>query len=174
MTATLSPAYRKLAQSLDEVAGLILVLAGEAIASSGSGGGRFLLAAPASELQARRDAVLLALRNLAGTTQQAYGNDEWPWGLHGFREILLRIETSGHHDLRVLLEEPALGRVMDELIDRASSHNARGLRALGATADVALQQLHRFIQMIDDNVQPQVPAVTTLLKALQLFLDPQK
>ena len=172
MTATLSPAYRKLAQSLDEVAGLILVLAGEAIASSGSGGGRFLLAAPASELQARRDAVLLALRNLAGTTQQAYGNDEWPWGLHGFREILLRIETSGHHDLRVLLEEPALGRLMDELIDRASSHNTRGLRALGATADVALQQLHRFIQMIDDNVQPEVPAVTTLLKALQLFLDP--
>ena len=75
------------------MAGLILVLAGEAIAGSGSGGGRFLLAAPASELQARRDAVLLALRNLAGTTQQAYGNDEWPWGLHGFREILLRIET---------------------------------------------------------------------------------
>ena len=98
---------------------LILVLAGEAMAGSGIGGGRFLLAAPASELQARRDAVLLALRNLTGTTQEAYGNNEWPWGLHGLREILRRIERSGHLDLRALLEENVLGRLMDDLIDRA-------------------------------------------------------
>jgi hypothetical protein len=171
LTQGMNESYRRLAQSLDEVAGLMLVLAGEALAGAGLGGGRFLLAAPASELQARRDAVLLALRTLAGTTDQAYGNDQWPWGLHGFREALLRIEASGHLELRALLEEPVLGRLMDELIERASQHNVLGLRALGATADVAVERLHRLLFIIDDRVQPESPAVTTFLKAIQLFLD---
>jgi hypothetical protein len=148
-----------------------LVLAGEALAGAGLGGGRFLLSVPASELQARRDAVLLALRTLSGTTEQAYGNDQWPWGLHGLREMLRQIEASGHLDLRALLEEPVIGRLMDELIERASQHNVLGLRALGATADVAVQRLHRLLHLIDDRVQPESPAVTTFLKAIQLFLD---
>jgi hypothetical protein len=50
--------YRKLAQSLDEVASVLLVMMGEAIANVGFNGGRFLLQAPYSELQARRDAVI--------------------------------------------------------------------------------------------------------------------
>jgi hypothetical protein len=171
MTQSMNESYRHLAQSLDEVAGLLLVLAGEALAGAGLGGGRFLLSAPASELQARRDAVLLALRTLAGTTEQAYGNDQWPWGLHGFREVLVRIEASGHLELRALLEEPVLGRLMDELIERAAQHNVLGLRALGATADVAVQRLHRLLHIINDRVEPESPAVTTFLKAIQLFLD---
>jgi hypothetical protein len=171
LTQTMSQSYRRLAQSLDEVAGLLLVLAGETLAGAGLGGGRFLLSVPASELQARRDAVLLALRTLSGTTEQAYGNDQWPWGLHGFREMLRQIEASGHLDLRALLEEPVLGRLMDELIERASQHNVLGLRALGATADVAVQRLHRLLHIIDARVQPESPAVTTFLKAIQLFLD---
>ena len=171
MTQTMSQPYRRLAQSLDEVAGLLLVLAGEALAGAGLGGGRFLLSVPASELQARRDSVLLALRTLSGTTDQAYGNDQWPWGLHGLREMLRRIETSGHLDLRALLDESALGRIMDELIERASQHSVLGLRALGATADLALQRLHRLLHIVDDNVQPEAPAVTTFLKSIQLFLD---
>ncbi len=171
LTQTMNQPYRRLAQSLDEVAGLLLVLAGEALAGAGLGGGRFLLSVPASELQARRDAVLLALRTLSGTTEQAYGNDQWPWGLHGLREMLRQIEASGHLDLRALLEEPVIGRLMDELIERASQHNVLGLRALGATADVAVQRLHRLLHLIDDRVQPESPAVTTFLKAIQLFLD---
>ena len=126
---------------------------------------------PASELQARRDAVLLALRNLAGTTDQAYGNDQWPWGLHGFREMLRTIEASGHLDLRALLEEPTLGRVMDELIERAAQQSMLGLRALGATAEMSLERIHRLIHLIHDKVEPEAPAVTTFLKALQLLLD---
>lgn len=171
MTQTMSQPYRRLAQSLDEVAGLLLVLAGEALAGAGLGGGRFLLSVPASELQARRDSVLLALRTLAGTTDQAYGNDQFPWGLHGLREVLRRIEESGHLDLRALLDESSLGRLMDELIERASQHSVLGLRALGATADVTLQRMHRLLHIIDDNVQPEAPAVSTFLKAIQLFLD---
>ncbi|MDJ1156817.1 hypothetical protein QNA08_00975 [Chelatococcus sp. SYSU_G07232] len=171
LTQTMNLPYRRLAQSLDEVAGLVLVLAGESLAGAGLGGGRFLLSVPASELQARRDSVLLALRTLAGTTEQAYGNDQWPWGLHGLREMLRVIEASGHLDLRALLEEQVLGRLMDELIERAAQHNVLGLRALGATADVAVQQLHRLLHVVDDRVQPEAPAVTTFLKAIQLFLD---
>jgi hypothetical protein len=171
MTQTMNSDYRRLAQSLDQVAALLLMLAGEALAGAGLGGGRFLLSVPASELQARRDAVLLALRNLLGTTDQAYGNDQWPWGLHGFREMLQRIDASGHLELRALLEEPTLGRLMDELIERAAQHSVLGLRALGATADVAVQRLYRLLYIIDDRVQPPAPAVTTFLKAIQLFLD---
>lgn len=171
LTQTMTVSYRRLAQSLDQVASLILVLAGEVLAGAGVGGGRFLLSVPASELQARRDAVLLALRNLAGTTDQAYGNDQWPWGLHGFREMLRAIEVSGHLDLRALLEEPTLGKLMDELIERAAQHNVVGLRALGATAEVAVERVHRLIHIIHDRVQPEVPAVTTFLKSLQLLLD---
>ncbi len=103
------------------------MLAGEALASAGLGSGRFLLSVPASELQSRRDSVLLALRTLNGTSEQTYGNAEWPWSLHGMREMLRRIEGSGHLDLRALLEEPALGRLLDELIERASQHNVLGL-----------------------------------------------
>jgi hypothetical protein len=171
LTQTLSVHYRRLAQSLDSVASLLLVLAGEVLAGAGLAGGRFLLSVPASELQSRRDAVLLALRNLSGTTQQAYGNDQWPWGLDGFRQVLQLIERSGHLDLRSLLEEPVLGKLMDELIERASQQNVLGLRALGATADVAVQRLHRLLNIVDNNVTPGSPPVLTFLKAIQLFLD---
>jgi hypothetical protein len=171
LTQTLSVHYRRLAQSLDSVASLLLVLAGEVLAGAGLAGGRFLLSVPASELQSRRDAVLLALRNLSGTTQQAYGNDQWPWGLDGFRQVLQLIERSGHLDLRSLLEEPVLGKLMDELIERASQQNVIGLRALGATADVAVQRLHRLLNIVDNRVTPGSPPVLTFLKAIQLFLD---
>ena len=70
----------------------------------------------------------------------------------------VQIEASGHLDLRALLEEPVLGRLMDELIERASQHNVLGLRALGATADLAVQRLHRLLHLIDDRVQPESPA----------------
>src|SRR5262245_27037913 len=86
LTQSMNVDFRDLARSLDVVASLLLVLAGEVLAGAGLGGVRFLLSVPASELQARRDAVLMALRNLAGTTEQAYGGDQWPWGLHGLRE----------------------------------------------------------------------------------------
>lgn len=171
LTQTLNHSYRRLARSLDEVASLLLVLAGESLAASGLAGGRFLLSVPASELQARRDAILMALRTLLGSSAQAHGNDQWPWGLNGLREVLLLIEQSGHLDLRALLEENVLGGLLDELIERASQHNAMSLRALGATSEVTAQRLYRLLHVIDNRVTPPSPAVTTFLKAIQLFLD---
>jgi hypothetical protein len=171
LTQTLNQSYRRFAQSLDEVASLLLVLAGEALAASGKAGGRFLLSVPASELQSRRDAILMALRALLGSSQQAYGNDQWPWGLSGLREVLRIIERSGHLDLRALLDENVLGGLLDELIERASQPSATSLRALGATSEVAVQRLFRLLFVVDNNVKPPSPPVTTFLEAIQLFLD---
>src|SRR4051812_1110518 len=114
-------AYRHLAQSLDEVAAMILVLIGESLAGIGFGGGRFLLQAPASELQARRDAVILALRNLNGSVQESYGSQEWPYGLRGLRGVLEILDNSGHSDLRALFDENTIGRLMDDLLDMAAT-----------------------------------------------------
>lgn len=171
LTQTLNQSYRRLAQSLDEVASLLLVLAGEALAASGLAGGRFLLSVPASELQARRDAILMALRNLLGSSQQAYGNDQWPWGLSGLRGVLVIIERSGHLDLRALLDENVLGGLLDELIERASQNSAISLRALGATSEVTVQRLYRLLFVVNNHVDPPSPPVTTFLTAIQLFLD---
>jgi hypothetical protein len=163
--------YRRLAQSLDEVAALILVLIGESLARIGFGGGRFLLQAPASELQARRDAVILALRNLNGSTQDAYGPSDWPYGLDGLRKVLRLLDESGHADLRALFEENTIGRLMDDLLDRATTVNARGLRALGATAAVSVQRLNRLVQLVDNRVAPGSPPLVTFLDAIRLFVD---
>jgi hypothetical protein len=87
------------------------------------------------------------------------------------REVLLQLESSGHLELRALLDEPVLGRLMDELIERAGQQSTAGLRALGATAEVTLQRLYRLLFVIDNRVQPPAPAVMTFMKAIQLFLD---
>jgi hypothetical protein len=163
--------YRRLAQSLDEVSALILVLIGESLARIGFGGGRFLLQAPASELQARRDAVIMALRNLNGSTQDAYGPSDWPYGLDGLRKVLRLLDDSGHSDLRALFDENSIGRLMDDLLDRAATVNAWGLRALGATAAVSVQRLNRLVQLVDNRVTPGSPPLVTFLDAVRLFVD---
>ena len=99
---------------------MILVLLGESLAGIGLRR-RPVPACRRRRASCRRAATrcVLALRNLTGTTQEAYGSEEWPWGLHGFREVLELLDDSGHPDLRALLEENTLGRLMDELLDRA-------------------------------------------------------
>ncbi len=171
LTCGQNQAYRRLAQSLDEVAALILVLIGESLARMGTGGGRFLLQAPASELQARRDAVILALRNLNGATQEAYGSKDWPFGLRGLRGVLRLLDESGHADLRALFEENTVARLMDDLLDRASNVDAWGLRALGATAAFTVQRLDRLVQIIDDRVRPGSPPLAAFIEAIRLFVD---
>ncbi len=171
LTCDHNQAYRRLAQSLDEAGALILVALGESLARIGFGGGRFLLQAPASELQARRDAVINALRNLTGATAEAYGSQDWPYGLHGLRNALKLLDNSGHADLRALFNENSIARLMDDLLDQASAHNARGLRALGATSTVAVQRLNRLVQVVGDNIDPGSPPLTAFLEAIHLFTD---
>lgn len=171
LTPALNVNYRKLAQSLDEAAAVLLVMMGEALANVSFSGGRFLLQAPYSELQVRRDAAIYALRNLTGSTQDAYGPNEWPRGLDAYRRLYDTLEQQGQGDLRALLVENELSRMMDVLIQRAAHGNADGLRALGATAQLDLQRFRRLITIGQRLVVPESPPLTTFLTALQLFAD---
>lgn len=171
LTPAMNQYYRKFAQSLDEVAGVLLVLMGEALSSVGFNGGRFLLQAPYTELQSRRDAAIYALRNLVGATQQAYGPNDWPRGLDAYRTLFRILEEQGQGDLRSLLSEVELSRIMDELIQRAAHGNADGLRALGATALLDLQRFRRLVYIGQFAVSPESPPLSAFLEALQLFAD---
>lgn len=170
LTPSMNMTYRKFAQSLDEVAAVLLVLLGEALSSVGFGG-RFLLQAPFSELQARRDAVIYALRNLVGATQQAYGPNDWPRGLDAYRNLFRVLEDQGQGDLRSLLLETELARSMDELIQRAAHGTADGLRALGSTAQLDLERFHRMVFVGQNVVSPESPPLAAFLEALKLFAD---
>ncbi len=171
LTPTQSLPYRRLAQSLDEVANVILVLMGDALANVGYSGGRFLLQAPASELQGRRDAVINALRNLTGTVQQGHGPNEWPRGLVSYQQFINRLETSGQTDLRALFVENNIARIMDELLHWTTSGSADDLRALGSTAHLALEQVKRLIRLGQGFANPESPALASYFSALQLFVD---
>jgi hypothetical protein len=170
MTPYLNADYRNLAKSLDEVASVLLVTMGDAIANIGSGGGRFLLQAPASELQERREAVLAALRNLNGSVQSSYDQSTWPWGLDGLRRVLSQLDANGHSDLRAFFEENTVARIMDDLIARASTPGVDGLRALGSTAALSLQQLRRLV-FVTQAIDAASPPLITYLDALLLFIE---
>ncbi len=170
LTPYLNADYRSLAKSLDEVASVLLVTMGDAIANIGFGGGRFLLQAPASELQERREAVLAALRNLNGSVQTSYNQSTWPWGLDALRRILTRLDANGQSDLRVLFQENTVAQIMDDLIARASTPGADGLRALGSTAALSLQQLRRLV-FVAQNLDPESPPLAAYLNALLLFIE---
>jgi hypothetical protein len=168
-TPQMNGSYRQLAKSLDASAAMILVIAGEAVAAQGRGG-TAPLPAPASDLQARREAVLAALRVLTGATQHSYGISEWPRGLHALRELYQGLENSGHGDLRAMLDERHLGRIMDSLIERAAAKNPSSLRALGATALVAVAQFERLLELMG-SPDPESPPLSTFRNALRLFID---
>jgi hypothetical protein len=171
LTPNQGPAYRQLAKSLDEVSAMLLVLLGNSIASVGQGGARFLLQAPASELQARRDAVIYALRNLVGTTQEGYGPNDWPRGLVAYRQFIQRLEVSGHSDLRALFQENYVARALDELLQWSTSGTGDDLRALGAMAHLVLERFRRLIMLAVRLVDPESPPLASYLSAVQLFLD---
>ena len=171
LTPTQSLPYRKLAQSLDEVSSVILVMMGDALANIGYSGGRFLLQVPASELQGRRDAVIFALRNLTGSVQEGYGPNDWPRGLLAYRQFLNRLEEAGQTDLRSLLVENHISKVMDDLVHWTTSGSADDLRALGSTAHLALEQFQRLIRLGQRLVDPESPPLSSFFSAIQLFVD---
>jgi hypothetical protein len=175
LTPSLNDNFRALARSLDEVASVLMVLMGDAIASIGYSGGRFLLQAQASDLQDRRDAVLYGLRNLVGSTQLAYGpgsaEDDWPRGLQAYRQFIDGLDRTGNSDLRALFQEANLARLMDDLIARVNVMNADGLRALGSTAVLQVQPMRRLIQIGQSLVSPPSPQLASFLDALLLFVE---
>ncbi len=171
LTPVLNSSFRNLAQSIDEASSVILVLMGESMANLGFAGGRFLLQAPYSELQARRDAVLNALRQLDGISAMSMQPNTWPRGLRAYRQLSTVLEAKGQGDLRSLMNEAELARAMDEIVGLASGGSPDGLRALGATAWAPLSRLHRFVQTTLRPVAPASPELATLHEALQLFID---
>jgi hypothetical protein len=173
LTPSLNDNFRALARSLDEVGSVLMVLMGDALASIGYSGGRFLLQAQASDLQDRRDAVLYGLRNLVGTTQMAYGpsEDDWPRGLDAYRQFIDRLDRTGNSDLRALFQEANLAKLMDDLIARVNVMSADGLRALGSTAVLQVQPMRRLIQLGQNLVSPPSPQLAAFLDALLLFVE---
>ncbi|KVQ03921.1 hypothetical protein WJ95_23235 [Burkholderia ubonensis] len=171
LTPELNEDYRNLAQSLDEVCAVLLVMMGEALANNGFAGGRYLLQVPFSELQARRDAVLVALRNLSGGAQQSLNQSTWPRGLDAYRQLYSMLENRGQFELRSLLSEVELARAMDDLVQAAGGGSTSGMRRVGATAWAPLNRFERFVQITLHAVSPQSPALAAFQEALQLFID---
>lgn len=165
--------YRNLAQSIDEVTAVLLVMMGESLANVSFNRSRYLLQVPYSELQARRDSVIYALRNFLGSTQTAYAPNEWPRGVDAYRQLYKYLDDQGQGDLRSLLTENELSRIMDVLIQRASHGNVEGLRNLGATAQLDIPRLRRLVIVGNSlsAVTPASPPLTSFLQALQLFID---
>jgi hypothetical protein len=161
--------FRKFAQSLDEAANLLIVIMGEALANVGFGGGRYVPQVAYSDLQTRRDAAIYALRNLVGSTQMAYGPEDWPRGLDAYRQLNQLLDAQGQSDLRSLLVETELARTMDELVQRSGDNTSDGLRAVGSTAQLGLERFRRFIAVTRSGVSPESPALYAFLEALQLF-----
>ena len=163
--------FRSLAQSIDEVCAVILVMLGESMANNGYAGGRFLLQAPYTEMQSRRDACIRALQNLLGALNYQGSQNEWPRGIDAYRRLFDALEAQGQGDLRALMTEQELGRVLDDLVRRAAHGSAEGLRALGSTAQIELNRVYRLINFGYRLVDPESPPLTSFLEALRLFAD---
>jgi hypothetical protein len=169
--------FRRLGQGLDEVAAVSLVMLGESLASVGFAYGYYLLQVPLADLRQRRDAVIYALRNFSGGAQEAYGPDEWPRGVNAYRLLYNWLEAQGQGDLRTLLVENEIARVMDTLIARAQNGTPEGLRALGVTAQLDLERFRR-LAIVAPGAMPMSqgmpdlsPPLLSYLEALLLFAD---
>lgn len=163
--------FCRLAQSCDIMSGLILVTAGEALAASGVRGTSVILQSSSHELQVRREAVMAALRNLLGSTQEAHAPNEWPRGLVVLRQLFRVLEQAGAAELRAFLDEGYLSNLFDEMIALASGHTPDGMRALGATSVVTTTQLERFLSIAQEIAEPESPQLANFLTALQFFID---
>lgn len=162
--------YRRLARSIDYIASLVFVQMGEAISKQAMSG--FLLQVSLSEIQARRSGAINGLRNLLGSLEVAYDDETWGRGRIGYRNLYNEIELRNQPDLKALLIEAELSRMMNELVDLASRDNLEGLSALGATAGVTIEKMQRLL-VIGSYVSrnnPQ-PPLTAFLEALHLFVE---
>jgi hypothetical protein len=171
LTPHLNIYFRRLAQSLDEVGAVLLVIMGEELAEVGVSTTGVLLQAPAGELEERRDAILQTLRTLNGAKHSSHGESEWPRGMVAYRELLSRLDRNGQSDLRALLTEDNMSRLLDDLVDQATVGGARGLRSLAASAQVPLQRLQRLYHAAHRLVEPESPPIAALLSAIRLLLD---
>jgi hypothetical protein len=173
--------FRRLAQSCDVLAGLILVAIGDGLAANGVTRSTSLTRVAAGELQARRNAVITALRSLTGSVEASLDQEGWPRGLEAYRNLIRKLDESGQSDLRALLEENALGAAMDELVDLSTGASIEGLRELSTASSMLIHRFKRLIQYGQptkvplatpiSNTSPESPPLITFMSALQLFVD---
>ena len=155
--------YCRLAQACDLIANLILVAIGDALADAGVTRSGAVMQVPTATLQARRDAVVVALRNLLQLTPTG-DQETWPRGTYAVQQIYDGLEAAGAPDLRALLDEAYLSRLLDDLIDLATGATPDGLRALGSTAAVTVQRLQRFLILASHQVNPELAAGDDVLR----------
>lgn len=173
--------FRRFAQSCDVLAALILVAIGEGLASSGITRSTSIVRSAAGELQARRNAVIMALRSLAGSVESSLGQEDWPRGIEAYRNLVRQLEAGGQADLRALLEEGALSQAMDDLVDLSTGASIEGLRELSTASAMLVHRFQRLIQF-GQSIQvpikvpitagsPESPPLATFVSSLQLFVD---
>jgi hypothetical protein len=169
--------FRRLGRALDEVSAVLLVMLGESLASVGFATGYYLLQVPVPELQQRRDAVIFALRNFNGGSQQSNSPNDWPRGIDAYRRLYLWLEEQGQGDLRSLLLENEIAQTMDGLITRAQNGTSDGLRALGVTAQLDIERFRRMAIVApgamsrEDGHFDRSPPLESYLQALELFAE---
>jgi hypothetical protein len=173
--------FRRFAQSCDVLAGLILVAIGEGLASNGITRSTSIVRSAAGELQARRNAVIMALRTLTGSVETSLGQEDWPRGIEAYRNLVQQLEAGGQADLRALLEESALSQAMDDLIDLSTGASVEGLRELSTASALLVHRFQRLIQFGQSSQvpihlpitlrSPESPPLVTFVSSLQLFVD---
>lgn len=177
MTADMTLPFRRLAQSLDVLAALILVAIGDGLAANGTTRSSALIRVSASELRVRRDAVMAGLRTLTGSGLAALSQEEYPWGNEGYRSLLSYLDTGGQSDLRALTEEGGLGLTLDQLVDLAAGYNSDALRELATTGTILTDRLRRLIIACCAVIRPgggravESPPLFVFASALQSFID---
>jgi hypothetical protein len=170
LTACAPDQYCRVARACDDVANIILVMIGDSLGDAGITRSGAVLQVPGSLLQARRDGVIDALRNLA-QTGTADGEESWPRGPVALNQLYDGLDGAGAPDLRALLDETYLARQLDTLVDMATGSTSDNLRALGSAAGTTVQRLQRFLLVASGIIQPPSPPATMFFAQLQLFMQ---
>jgi len=180
LSSDTGPYFRRFAQSCDVMASLILVGIGDGLAANGITRGTALIRVSASELQARRNAVMQAFRTLTGTGLVPSGQDEYPRGLEAYRNLTRQLELAGQSDLRTLLDEASLASELDQLVDLAVGATSSGLRELTSASTIVIDRISRLVDACRSaplplgSALPGTPASPPMIyfaSALQMFAD---
>jgi hypothetical protein len=170
LTSCAPDVYCRVAQACDDVANIILVIIGDALGDAGITRTGAVLQAPASVLQARRESVIAALRNLA-QPMTGDSDDSWPRGAQALFQLYDALDQAGAPDLRAFLDEGYLSSQLDELVDMASGFSPDGLRGLAAASAGTVARLQRFLIVASGIIQPASPPATMFFVELQLFMQ---
>src|SRR5712671_433713 len=170
LTACAPDQYCRVARACDDVANIILVMIGDSLGDAGITRSGAVLQVPGSLLQARRDGVIGALRNLE-QTGTGDGEESWPRGPVALNQLYDGLDGAGAPDLRALLDETYLSRQLDTLVDMATGSTSDSLRALGSAAGTTVQRLQRFLLVASGIIDPPSPPATMFFAQLQLFMQ---